>query len=115
VLISKAKILGFGLNLQIATRHIFSGLHDSYEEYYQAVKRSNRYGSTKPLEVHIPITELEQPMIQTVLDKAARVHADTVAQEAVFSKARNEVLTPAPEPISTPTKTRRKKVQNAAC
>ena len=31
-LISKAKILGFGLNLQVATRQIFSGLQDSYDE-----------------------------------------------------------------------------------
>ena len=45
VLISKPKILGFGLNLQICTRQIFSGLKDSYEEFYQAVKRSNRIGS----------------------------------------------------------------------
>lgn len=84
VLISKPKILGFGLNLQIATRQVFSGLQDSYEEYYQAVKRSNRYGSTRPLNVHIPITEIERPMIQTVLDKADRVHQDTVEQERIF-------------------------------
>src|SRR5581483_7931289 len=55
ILISKPKVLGFGLNLQIATRQIFSSLIDSYEQYYQAVKRSNRYGSIKPLNVHIPI------------------------------------------------------------
>ena len=84
VLITKPKILGFGLNLQIATRQVFSGLQDSYEEYYQAVKRSNRYGSTKPLNVHIPITELEAPMVQTVLSKAHRVQADTEQQERMF-------------------------------
>lgn len=87
VLISKPRILGFGLNLQIATRHVFSGLQDSYEEYYQAVKRSNRYGSTRPLNVHIPITEIERPMVETVLKKAARVHADTLAQEEIFRDA----------------------------
>ena len=84
VLLSKPKILGFGLNLQIATRQVFSGLQDSYEEFYQAVKRSNRVGSTKPLNVHIPITELEEPMIQTVLEKAKRVQADTEQQEKLF-------------------------------
>lgn len=87
VLISKPKILGFGLNLQIATRHIFSGLQDSYESYYQAVKRSNRYGSTKPLNVHIPITEIEQPMVATVLEKAKRVQQDTEEQERIFRKS----------------------------
>ena len=84
ILISKPKILGFGLNLQIATRQVFSGLQDSYEEYYQAVKRSNRVGSTRPLNVHIPITEIEEPMIATVLDKAARIQADTEEQEKLF-------------------------------
>jgi len=84
VLISKPKILGFGLNLQCATRQIFSGLQDSYEEYYQAVKRSNRIGSTEPLDVYIPITELERPMIDTVLRKAKMVERDTVEQERIF-------------------------------
>lgn len=89
VLISKPKILGFGLNLQIATRQVFSGLQDSYESYYQAVKRSNRYGSTKPLNVHIPITDVERPMIETVLEKAARVQFDTEEQERIFKENRH--------------------------
>lgn len=87
VLISKPKILGFGLNLQVATRQIFSGLQDSYESYYQAVKRSNRYGSTLPLNVHIPVTEIERPMVETVLRKAARVQADTEEQERLFKES----------------------------
>lgn len=83
-LISKPKILGLGLNLQCCTRQLFSTLQDSYEEYYQAVKRSNRYGSTRPLNVHIPVTDLERPMIETVLRKAARVQQDTEEQERLF-------------------------------
>lgn len=84
VLISKPKILGFGLNLQVCTRMVFSGLQDSYESYYQAVKRANRYGSTKPLYVHIPVTDIEIPMIETVLQKAKKVQSDTEAQERLF-------------------------------
>lgn len=84
VLISKPKILGFGLNLQVCTRQIFSGLQDSYESYYQAVKRSNRVGSTRPLNVHIPITDVEQPMVESVLKKAKRVNQDTEYQERLF-------------------------------
>ncbi len=84
VMISKPKILGFGLNLQIATRQVFSGLQDSYESFYQAVKRSNRYGSTRPLNVHIPVSDVERPMIETVLKKAARVQSDTEVQEQLF-------------------------------
>lgn len=86
-IITKPKILGFGLNLQVCTRQVFSGLQDSYEEYYQAVKRSNRIGSTKPLNVHIPISDVERPMVENVLRKARRVEEDTREQEAMFREA----------------------------
>lgn len=87
-LASKPKILGFGLNLQVATRQVFSGLQDSYEAYYQCVKRSNRIGSTKPLNVHIPITEIEEPMVENVLRKARRVESDTREQQQLFLENR---------------------------
>lgn len=86
VLISKAAILGFGLNLQVATRQVFSGLQDSYEKFFQAVKRSNRTGSTLPLNVHIPLTDIEEPMVETVMKKARMVQADTEMQERIFRK-----------------------------
>jgi hypothetical protein len=92
VLISKPKVLGFGLNLQIATRQVFSSLIDSYEQYYQAVKRSNRIGSTKPLNVHIPILDVERPMVETVLSKASMVMADTLEQERIFKELASEVV-----------------------
>jgi len=85
-LVTKPKILGFGLNLQVATRQVFSGLQDSYESYYQAIKRSNRIGSTRPLNVHIPVTDIEEPMVQNVLRKAKRVQQDTEEQERLFKE-----------------------------
>lgn len=86
-LISKPKILGYGMNFQIATRHVFSGLQDSYEQFHQAVSRSNRIGSTKPLNVHIPVTEIERPMIDTVLRKAKRIDEETAEQEDLFRES----------------------------
>ena len=82
--VTKPKILGFGMNLQIATRQIFSACDDSYEEYYQAVKRSNRVGSTKPLNVHLPVTEIERIQMENVLRKARMVQKDTEEQERIF-------------------------------
>lgn len=93
VLISKPKILGFGLNLQVCTRQVFSGLKDSYEEYYQAVKRSNRIGSTRALNVHIPVTELEMPFVENVLRKASRVEDDTRQQEELFREVGHSCFT----------------------
>ena len=86
ILISKPKILGFGLNLQRATRQVFSALEDSYESFYQAVKRSNRVGSTRPLHVHLPMTDLERIQIENVLRKKDRVQADTAEQERIFKE-----------------------------
>jgi len=91
ILISKPKVLGFGLNLERATRQVFSGLQDSYEQFYQAVKRSNRYGATKPLRVHIPVTDIERPMIQTVLEKADRVKRDSDEQERIFRESLDNI------------------------
>lgn len=83
-IVSKPKIMGFGLNLQRCRRMVFSTLQDSYEEYYQAIKRANRYGSAAPLDVYVPVTDLERPMVETVLRKAAMVQADTEEQERLF-------------------------------
>jgi superfamily II DNA or RNA helicase len=87
VMLTKGKILGFGLNLQVATRQVFSGIDDSYESMYQAVKRSNRVGSTRPLNVHFPVTELERPMLENVLRKARMIERDTREQEVIFRDA----------------------------
>lgn len=84
VLISKPEVLGFGLNLQIATRHVFSTCQDSWEDFHQCVSRSNRLGSTLPLNVHAPLTDIERPMFETVLRKAATNQRDTEEQELLF-------------------------------
>ncbi len=86
VLISKEKILGFGINLQRATRQVFSACEDSYEKYHQCVKRSNRIGSTRPLSVHIPVTPVERAMVDNVLRKARQVDEDTREQERIFKE-----------------------------
>jgi hypothetical protein len=87
-LISKPDVLGKGLNLQIARMQIFSSLIDSYRDFYQAVKRSNRIGSTEPLDVHIPVLDCERPMVDNVLRKSKLVQHDTEQQERIFRAAK---------------------------
>lgn len=84
VLVSKPKILGLGLNLQICTRMVFSTCQDSYEEFWQAIKRANRVGSTEPLRAYIPVTDVERPMMENVLRKAKMIEQDTREQERLF-------------------------------
>ncbi|HWA98891.1 MAG TPA: helicase-related protein [Pirellulales bacterium] len=70
VLVSRAAMLGYGMNFQCCGSMIFNGWNDSYESYYQAVRRSYRYGQTKRLRVHLPvIRELEGEQLDNILHK----------------------------------------------
>lgn len=35
------------------------GLSDSYEAYYQAIRRCYRYGQTRPVHAHVVLSDLE--------------------------------------------------------
>jgi len=69
VLVSKPSIAGFGLNLQHAADQVFVGLGDSYEAYYQAIRRSWRFGQTKPVDVHVVVSDLEAEVVANVRAK----------------------------------------------
>ena len=69
VLVTKVSIAGFGMNFQNAHRMIFLGLGDSFEAYYQAIRRCWRFGQTRPVDVHIVVSELEQQIAQNVARK----------------------------------------------
>ena len=62
VLISKPKVLGFGVNLPEATDMLYSGYTYSFEQFYQAVRRAHRLGRQGRLNVHVPITDVERPV-----------------------------------------------------
>lgn len=59
VLISKPLIFGMGLNFQKCHNMIFVGLSDSYELYYQAVRRCWRFGQEKEVNVYLVIGKRE--------------------------------------------------------
>ena len=58
-LVTKPKIAGFGMNWQQCHNMIFVGLSDSYEAYYQAVRRCWRFGQTHEVNVYIIISAKE--------------------------------------------------------
>jgi DNA modification methylase len=69
VLVTKPSIAGFGLNFQHCARMAFCGVGDSYEQYYQAIRRCWRFGQTRPVDVHVVVTEPEQHIYANVLRK----------------------------------------------
>lgn len=58
-LVTKGSIYGFGVNMQHCRNMIFVGLSDSYEQYYQAVRRCWRFGQDKSVNVYIIISKNE--------------------------------------------------------
>jgi hypothetical protein len=61
-LISKPKVMGYGVNLPQAEAHLFSGYDYSFEKFYQAIRRSHRFGRKGNLDVYIPMAECEKPI-----------------------------------------------------
>lgn len=66
VLVSKPSIAGFGINAQNAHIEIFVGLSDSFEAYYQAVRRCWRFGQNQPVDVYIIISDAEGAVKQNI-------------------------------------------------
>lgn len=69
VLVSKPSICGWGLNWQHVARMAFVGVTDSYEAYYQAVRRAWRFGQTRPVDVHIFASEAEGAVVANLRRK----------------------------------------------
>ena len=92
VLVTKPKIAGFGLNLQHCAQMVFVGLGDSYETYYQAIRRCYRFGQTRPVTAHVVVSEEETEIVSNVRRKEAdaeRLSSDLVA--AMTEAEREEI------------------------
>jgi superfamily II DNA or RNA helicase len=69
VLITKPKIAGFGINLQNCHNMAFVGIGDSFESYYQCIRRCYRFGQHHPVNAYIILSEIEQEIYANVLRK----------------------------------------------
>ncbi len=90
VLVTKPKIAGFGMNFQNAHKMAFIGLSDSYESYYQCIRRCWRFGQTDPVDVKLILSNPEQTIIDNVKrkEKETALLIDGVIKEVSdFSKA----------------------------
>lgn len=88
VLVSKPSIAGWGMNWQQCNTMIFVGLSDSFEAYYQAVRRCWRFGQTRPVTVYIIISEAEG----CVKDNIERKQADAQRMTREMVKFTKDIL-----------------------
>ncbi len=86
-LVSKASVIGHGVNLQSADRMIFAGYDESYEAMHQAIRRAHRQGRTGRLEVFVLMTPEEEGTVHALKVKARRWVEDSQRQQAEFVEA----------------------------
>lgn len=110
-LVSKPSIAGWGMNWQQCHKMVFVGLSDSFEAYYQAVRRCWRFGQSQPVDVYIVISDAEGAVKANMQRKQAEAQAMTrelvkytksILQADIRSTARMTETYTAPEPMRVP-------------
>lgn len=84
-LVTKPSLAGFGMNWQHCADTGFVGLNDSFEQFYQAIRRFWRFGQTKPVNCHIIAAETEGATVANIKRKEA--DADRMAAAMVLHMA----------------------------
>lgn len=83
-IVSKPRVLGFGVNLPECDHMVYSGFGFSFEETYQAIRRAHRYGRKGRLEVLFPHTDPELPALAVLREKQARFAQDVAEMQRRF-------------------------------
>ncbi|MGV0870064.1 helicase-related protein [Corynebacterium kalidii] len=79
ILVTKPSIASMGMNWQHCARMAFCGLGDSFEQYYQAIRRCYRYGQARVVDVHIVLAEIESQIADNVRRKERTASEITTA------------------------------------
>jgi len=85
VLVSKGKIAGWGMNFQSCHNVAFLGLGNSWEMYYQTIRRCWRFGQEHEVHVHVITADTDGPIIRNIKRKEAE--ASTMFTEIVNNTA----------------------------
>lgn len=88
VLITKPSIASLGMNWQHCARMAFVGLGDSYEQYYQAIRRCYRYGQTRIVRAHVIVSDLETQIAANVARKETQANQITTELVAEMRRSR---------------------------
>ncbi len=81
VIVTKPSICGWGMNWQHCRRMAFVGLSDSYEQFYQAVRRCWRFGQNREVFAYVIASNTEGAVVSNIRRKEA--DAERMAQEMV--------------------------------
>lgn len=71
-IVTKPKLAGFGVNWQHCAHAVFASISFSYEQHYQAVRRSHRFGQNETVRNDVVIADTERVIWDVINDKSAK-------------------------------------------
>lgn len=95
VIITKPGIAGYGLNWQHCRNVAFVGLSYSFEDFYQALRRSYRFGQKHEVNAHIIQARTEGAILQTInrkIEQHQNMQQQMKQASAVFAENRIKEL-----------------------
>ena len=72
VIVTKPKLAGFGVNWQHCAHAVFASISFSYEQHYQAVRRSHRFGQSETVRNDIVISDTEASIWEIINVKSKK-------------------------------------------
>lgn len=72
VIVTKPKLAGFGVNWQHCAHAVFASISFSYEQHYQAVRRSHRFGQAETVRNDVVISDTEASILNIIQEKSAK-------------------------------------------
>jgi hypothetical protein len=90
-LVTKPSMFGHGMNWQHCARVVFVGLSDSWEQYYQAIRRCWRFGQTRPVHCYVVTADTEGAVVQNIerKDRDAARMAEAMVEHTKKITAQN--------------------------
>lgn len=95
LLVSKPKVLGFGMNLQSAHKMAFFGLNYSWEQFYQCIRREWRYMQPSAVDVHIIMSDIEASIYANIMRKdamAKRLREQLIDQVRIYEEGELKMI-----------------------
>jgi excinuclease UvrABC ATPase subunit len=93
VIVTKPKLAGFGVNWQHCAHAVFASISFSYEQHYQAVRRSHRFGQQQRVRNDIVISDTERSIWEVINVKGKKHDEMKRRMSHAMSKAQSTTTT----------------------
>lgn len=92
-MVCKPKLAGFGVNWQHCAHAVFASISFSYEQHYQAKRRSHRFGQSQRVRNDIVMSDTEASIWDVISAKSAKHDEMKLAMAAAMRSAQTDVKT----------------------